>query len=495
MAPETATAPFTSNIFEVEKLTLDNHDEWVVRGGRHLFDKLPAALDGVKQIGVIGWGSQGPAQAQNLRDSLEGTDIKVVIGLREGSSSWAKAEAAGFTAANGTLAEMFKVVAESDLVLLLIADAAQVALHKQIFEAMRPGATLGLSHGFLHVYLETVGEDFPDNINVVAVCPKGMGPSVRRLYEQGKEVDGAGINASFAVYRDLDGKSTDRALGWAVGIGSPYIFFTTLRSECVSDIFGERAILLGAVHGIIEALYRRFIELGDDPERAFVRACESLSGPLAKTISSGGMKQVYEGFEGDAKRTFEDSYCATYPSALNLCNEIYEEVASGNEIRSVVLSTERLKKFPMTEVDGSRMWQVGEKVRAGRAERTVDIDPLTAGVFCATMMAQVDLLEERGHPWSEIVNESVIEAVDSLIPYMHSRGVAYMVDNCSTTARLGTRKWGPRFESTITQIVLPLLDGPGGRDEKLLEEFREHPVHDVLAEVGQYRPPVDISVS
>jgi len=116
-------------------------------------------------------------------------------------------------------------------------------------------------------------------------------------------------------------------------------------------------------------------------------------------------------------------------------------------------------------------------------------------VFCATMMAQVDLLEERGHPWSEIVNESVIEAVDSLIPYMHSRGVAYMVDNCSTTARLGTRKWGPRFESTITQIVLPLLDGSGGRDEKLLEEFREHPVHDVLAEVGQYRPPVDISVS
>ncbi|HZQ84202.1 MAG TPA: hypothetical protein VFA83_05170, partial [Acidimicrobiales bacterium] len=83
----------------------------------------------------------------------------------------------------------------------------------------------------------------------------------------------------------------------------------------------------------------------------------------------------------------------------------------------------------------------------------------------------------------------------SLIPYMHSRGVAYMVDNCSTTARLGTRKWGPRFESTITQIVLPLLDGTGGRDEALLEKFRGHPVHEVLAEVGQYRPPVDISVS
>ena len=82
------------------------------------------------------------------------------------------------------------------MVLLLISDAAQAELYKEVFERLRPGATLGLSHGFLLGHLRNVGDDFPKNINVVAVCPKGMGPSVRRLYVQGREVNGAGINAA-----------------------------------------------------------------------------------------------------------------------------------------------------------------------------------------------------------------------------------------------------------------------------------------------------------
>jgi hypothetical protein len=88
----------------------------VIKGGRHLFPKLPAALEGVKTIGVIGWGSQGPAQAQNFRESLEGSDIKVKVGLRPGSSSMKAAEAVGFTEANGTLGEMYSVIKESDVV-------------------------------------------------------------------------------------------------------------------------------------------------------------------------------------------------------------------------------------------------------------------------------------------------------------------------------------------------------------------------------------------
>jgi ketol-acid reductoisomerase len=121
------------------------------------------------------------------------------------------------------------------------------------------GATLGLSHGFLLGYLESVGEKFPDNINVVAVCPKGMGPSVRRLYEQGKTVNGSGINASFAVHQDIDGRATDIALGWSVALGSPFSFLTTLTDEYKSDIYGERGILLGAVHAIVETLVRRYV--------------------------------------------------------------------------------------------------------------------------------------------------------------------------------------------------------------------------------------------
>ena len=115
---------FESKVFETQVITMGDTKERIVAGGRNLFPLLPKAFDGIKQIGVIGWSSQGPAQAQNLRESLEATDIKVVVGLREGSSSMAEAEKVGFTKANGTLGEMYKVCAESDLVLLLISDAA-----------------------------------------------------------------------------------------------------------------------------------------------------------------------------------------------------------------------------------------------------------------------------------------------------------------------------------------------------------------------------------
>src|SRR5262245_18479418 len=166
---------FTSKIFPVDTIDLQGQKEQIVKGGRHLFPLLPKALEGIKQIGVIGWGSQGPAQAQNLRESLAGTGIRVKVGLRPGSSSAAEAGKAGFTEASGTLGEMLAVVKESDLVLLLISDAAQAELYRQVFEAIRPGATLGLSHGFLLGHMKNVGARWPANINVIAVCPKGMG--------------------------------------------------------------------------------------------------------------------------------------------------------------------------------------------------------------------------------------------------------------------------------------------------------------------------------
>ncbi len=91
---------------------------------------------------------------------------------------------------------------------------------------MKPGATLGLSHGFLLGVMQNDGVDFRDDINVVLVAPKGMGPSVRRLYEQGKSVNGAGINASFAVHQDATGNAADIAVGWAIAVGAPFAFRT-----------------------------------------------------------------------------------------------------------------------------------------------------------------------------------------------------------------------------------------------------------------------------
>ena len=485
---------FSSKIFDVDTIELQGNQEQIVKGGRHLFPLLPKALAGIKQIGVIGWGSQGPAQAQNLRESLEGSGIKVKVGLRPGSKSAAEAAKAGFTEQNGTLGEMLAVVRESDLVLLLISDAAQAELYGKVLEAIRPGATLGLSHGFLLGHMKNVGAKFPGNINVIAVCPKGMGPSVRRLYVQGKSVNGAGINASFAVEQDIDGRATDIALGWSVALGSPYTFQTTLESEYKSDIYGERGILLGAVHGIIESLYRRFKAQGQSPEDAFLNSAESITGPISRKISRQGILAVYEGLDAAGKKEFEAAYTATYPAALEVLAEIYDDVSTGNEIRSVVLAGDRLKKRPMGKIDGTETWKVGEKVRARRVEDKIPIHPFTAGVYIATMMAQIDLLNDKGHPYSEIANESVIEAVDSLNPYMHKRGVAYMVDNCSTTARLGSRKWAPRFDYLICEQAYVALDEKQPTDGRLIEAFKSNVIHSVLAACARLRPTVDIFV-
>ncbi|HEX4354607.1 MAG TPA: hypothetical protein VHZ95_16875, partial [Polyangiales bacterium] len=339
-----------------------------------------------------------------------------------------------------------------------------------------------------------VGADFPKNIDVIAVCPKGMGPSVRALYVQGKEVNGAGINASFAVHQDKSGKAVDRALAWSIAIGAPYTFMTTLESEYKSDIFGERGILLGAVHGLVESLYRRFVSQGATQEDAFLRSCESITGPINKTISKQGILAVYEGLDAKGKEQFERAYAASYKPAFEILQEIYDEVASGNEIRSVVLAGRRFKRFPMGKIDQTETWKVGEKVRAKRVESKIPVDPFSAGVYCATMMAQIDLLIEQGHPLSEVVNESVIESVDSLNPYMHARGVSYMVDNCSTTARLGARKWAPRFDYILTQQAYTAIDENQKLDTSVVEAFKKHGIHPVLRTVGEMRPAVDIAV-
>ncbi|MFI6921365.1 hypothetical protein ACIBIZ_15525 [Nonomuraea spiralis] len=481
---------FTSAVFETETMDVPGGTETILRGGRHLFPLLPEAFGGVRRIGVIGWGPQARAQSRNLRDSLAGTGIRVSVGLRPGSASAADARAHGFTEQDGTLGDWLDVVAESDLVILLIADAALAAHHEEIFAALRPGATIGLSHGFLLGHLRATGGTFPDGHGVIAVCPKGMGDSVRRLYEQGAEVNGAGINSSFAVHADPDGRAVDRALAWSVALGSPYTFQTSLEREYMSDIVGERAILLGAVHGLVEALYGHYRLEGDDPVTAYERSCENITGPIARTISADGLRAVRERLDPDGRDTFDRAYNAAYGPARDLVAEIYDEVADGTELRSVILAERRLAARPMSGIGGSPMWAAGDAVRARRGERTLPVDPFTAGMFVATMMAQVDEFAERGHPWSEIVNESVIEAVDSLLPYMHARDVAYMVDNCSRTARLGARRWGPRFQAAYEQLAFPAK--PAGQE---VNGFTDHPVHEALAAAARLRPSVDIHVA
>jgi ketol-acid reductoisomerase len=338
------------------------------------------------------------------------------------------------------------------------------------------------------------GVDFRKDINVVLVAPKGMGPSVRRLYEQGKSVNGAGINCSFAVQQDFTGTATDIAIGWALAVGAPFAFYTTLESEYKSDIYGERCILLGAVHGMVEALFRRYTRQGMSDEDAFKHSVECITGPVSKIISTQGMLAVYNSFDEEGKKVFAEAYAASFKPAMDICMEIYEDVASGNEIKSVVQAGSRFDRFPMGKIDQTYMWQVGKDVRAKRVESEIPMDPFTAGVYVATMMATVETLKEKGHPWSEICNESIIEAVDSLNPYMHARGVAFMVDNCSYTARLGSRKWAPRFDYILEQQAFVAIDNKQQLDTGVMQSFLNHPVHAALKACSEMRPPVDISV-
>ncbi|KDO54545.1 hypothetical protein CISIN_1g007951mg [Citrus sinensis] len=403
MASETALKTpflldFETSVFKKDMISLADRDEYIVRGGRDLFNLLPDAFNGINQIGVIGWGSQGPAQAQNLRDSLAEakSDIVVKVGLRKGSRSFAEARAAGFTEENGTLGDIYETISGSDLVLLLISDAAQADNYEKIFSCMKPNSILGLSHGFLLGHLQSMGLDFPKNIGVIAVCPKGMGPSVRRLYVQGKEINGAGINSSFAVHQDVDGRATNVALGWSVALGSPFTFATTLEQEYRSDIFGERGILLGAVHGIVESLFRRFTENGMNEDLAYKNTVECITGIISKIISTQGMLAVYNSFSGEDKKEFEKAYSASYYPCMEILYECYEDVAAGSEIRSVVLAGRRfyekegLPAFPMGKIDQTRMWKVGERVRSTRPAGDLGpLHPFTAGVYAALMMAQV----------------------------------------------------------------------------------------------------------
>ncbi|MFA7308535.1 MAG: ketol-acid reductoisomerase [Patescibacteria group bacterium] len=492
---------FTSSVFPTQDLSFGKDGktkETIVRGGRDKISLLKPAFIGndIEKIGVIGWGSQGPAQAQNLRDSLEGSGVRVTVGLRSDSRSIQKAQEKGFTSDNGTLGEMHQVIQESDLTILLISDAAQAKEYPEIFNSLQKGSILGLSHGFLQGHLTNQREWFPDHIGGVVMCaPKGMGPSVRRLYEQD-----SGINCSFAVEGlNNEEQLQDIALGWGVALGAPTIFKTTLKSEYRSDIFGERGILLGAVWGIIEFLFRYF--RASNPfgsyEEAFRESAECITGPLSRFISHHGLLAVYEAFVGKDKVLFEQSYSTAYPAALELLTEIYEEVASGNEIRSVVMAGDRLNDFPMGRIDNTITWITGENVRLKRdTDPVAHINPITAGVYIATMMAQIAVLEENEHPVSEQVNETIIEAVDSLNPYMHHKGVAHMVDNCSTTARLGARKWAPRFDYLFTQkVALPLGEVKGLVNTQSIEQFKTNAIHHDAEICRELRPPIDIALA
>lgn len=508
----------TQNTFEsaqfgelLREVQVPDGIETVMEGQRR-FDLIGSAFDQLDgPVVVMGYASQGPAHANNLRNSLReaGSDVPVMVALREGSKTRALAERDGFTEDNGTLVTPERGLAIAGFLPMLIADGSMAAYGREYLGQMREGSVLGLAHGFYAGLLEaqgtTIADVAPQLAGVVGVCPKGMGPSVRRLYEMG-----SGINASFALESGDRQRMTDLGLAWALGIGSPYTFQTTLGNEWRSDIYGERAMLLGGVHGLVEAAYAWKVQKGQGGEQAYLESVETLVGPISKTISESGLVGVFEALGSEQEREeFAKAYNAAYGPLKHLMTKLYRDVSSGREISEVF--DDYGFESPKPQVDGSHMWRDGEKVResmpdASERAARISIDPSVAGMYVAGMMAQADVLRANGHHWSEVINESIIEAVDSLNPYMAYAGIAHMVDNCSDTAQRGGRKWAPQFQAWISQTVLPVIDGGRIKESEkagmLLQDdtdhfrnFLNHPVHEALATFAKMRPPVNIAVT
>lgn len=218
-------------------------------------------LDG-KKIAVLGYGSQGHAHALNLRDS--GADV--VVGLYEGSPSWAKAEAEGLTVMSTADA-----CAAADVIMVLAPDTKQAAIYKEAIEPnLSEGKTLMFGHGFNIRYAQIVP---PPYVDVSMVAPKAPGHRVREVY-----VEGTGTPCLVAVHQDASGQAKEFALAYAKGLGCTRAgaLETTFSEETETDLFGEQAILCGGVSALVEAGFNTLVEAGYQPEIAYFECLHEL---------------------------------------------------------------------------------------------------------------------------------------------------------------------------------------------------------------------------
>jgi ketol-acid reductoisomerase len=224
-------------------------------------DVEPEALKG-QTVAVVGYGSQGHAHAQNLRDS----GVEVVVGLKEGSKSRQLAEEAGLKVA--TVADAVKA---ADVIMILVPDTAQKALYDAEIEPnLRPGQLLMFAHGF-NIRFERIKP--PEGVDLGMVAPKGPGHLLRSVYTQG-----GGVPALFAVGQDASGTARARVLAYAGAIGATRagVLETTFKEETETDLFGEQALLCGGVSALIKAAFETLVEAGYQPELAYFETMHEL---------------------------------------------------------------------------------------------------------------------------------------------------------------------------------------------------------------------------
>lgn len=230
-----------------------------------------------KTVAVLGYGSQGHAHAQNLRDS----GVKVIVANRKDSANGKLALEHGFAPL-----PVADAVKQADLVILTLPDEVQPDVFKNdISPNLKPGATIGFTHGF-NINFKTITP--PPSADVIMVAPKGPGHTVRSEFERG-----GGVPCLLAVHQDKSGKAFDMALAWAIGIGGGRggILKTTFKDECETDLFGEQTVLCGGLSAMIKAGFEVLTEAGYPPELAYFEVCHELK-LIINLIERGGLKYM-----------------------------------------------------------------------------------------------------------------------------------------------------------------------------------------------------------
>ena len=250
-----------------------------------------------KTIAVIGYGSQGHAHALNAKES----GCNVIIGLYEGSKSWAKAEAQGFKVY--TAAEAAK---KADIIMILINDEKQAAMYKNDIEPnLEAGNMLMFAHGFAIHFNQIIP---PKDVDVTMIAPKGPGHTVRSEYQVGK-----GVPCLVAVHQDASGKAIEKALAYALAIGGARagVLETTFRTETETDLFGEQAVLCGGVCALMQAGFETLVEAGYDSRNAYFECIHEMKLIVDLIYQSG-----FEGMRYSISNTAEYGDYITGPKII-----------------------------------------------------------------------------------------------------------------------------------------------------------------------------------
>jgi len=279
-----------------------------------------------KTVAVIGYGSQGHAHALNAKES----GVNVIIGLYEGSSSWKKAEAAGFEVY--TAAEAAK---RADIIMILINDEKQAKLYKESIEPnLEAGNVLMFAHGFSIHFSQIIP---PANVDVIMIAPKGPGHTVRSQY-----LEGQGVPCLIAVHQDASGKAHDIGLAYALAIGGARagVLQTTFREETETDLFGEQAVLCGGVTQLMKAGFEVLVEAGYEPESAYFECIHEMK-LIVDLINESG----FAGMRYSISNTAEYGDYITGPKIItedtkNAMRQVLKDIQEGVFARNWLLENQ-----------------------------------------------------------------------------------------------------------------------------------------------------------